>query len=41
LEKSRQKAAQLTRKAHDALKPFGKKADRLHEIADYLLDRDY
>jgi geranylgeranyl diphosphate synthase type II len=41
LEKSRQKAAQLTRKAHDALKPFGKKADRLHEIADYLLDREY
>lgn len=41
LDKSRKKAAQLTAKAHDALRPFGKKADRLHEIADYLLDRDY
>ena len=41
LDKSRKKAAQLTAKAHDALKPFGKKAQRLREIADYLLDRDY
>ncbi|NLT72329.1 MAG: polyprenyl synthetase family protein [Verrucomicrobiaceae bacterium] len=41
LEKSRQEAARLTRKAHEALKPFGKKGTRLHELADHLLDRDY
>jgi geranylgeranyl diphosphate synthase type II len=41
LEKSRKEAARLTRKAHEALQPFGRKADRLREIADYLLDRDY
>ena len=42
LEKSRREAARMTAKAHAALKPLGKKsADRLHEIADYLLDRDY
>ncbi len=41
LEKSRKEAARLTKKAHDALKPFGKKAERLAEIADYLLDREY
>ncbi len=41
LEKSRREAARLTRKAHEALKPFGKKGQRLGEIADYLLDRDY
>jgi geranylgeranyl diphosphate synthase type II len=41
LEKSRKEAARLTKKAHDALKPFGKKGTRLSEIADYLLDRDY
>lgn len=41
LEKSRKEAARLTKKAHNALKPFGKKGERLHEIADYLLDREY
>jgi geranylgeranyl diphosphate synthase type II len=41
LEKSRKEAARLTKKAHDALKPFAKKGERLHEIADYLLDREY
>jgi geranylgeranyl diphosphate synthase type II len=41
LEKSRKEAAKLTRQAMDALKPFGKKADRLREIASYLLDREY
>ncbi|HQZ29682.1 MAG TPA: polyprenyl synthetase family protein [Verrucomicrobiales bacterium] len=41
LEKSRKEAARLTKKAHDALKPFGKKAERLAEIADYLLDWEY
>jgi geranylgeranyl diphosphate synthase type II len=41
LEKSRKEAARLTKKAHDALKPFAKKGERLQEIADYLLDREY
>ena len=41
LEKSRKEAARLTKKAHDALEPFAKKGERLHEIADYLLDREY
>jgi geranylgeranyl diphosphate synthase type II len=41
LEKSRKEAARLTKRAHDALKPFGKQGQRLHEILDYLLDRDY
>ena len=41
LEKSRKEAARLTKKAHEALKPFGKKGQRLSDIADYLLDRDY
>ena len=41
LEKSRKEAARLTKKAHDALKLFGKQGQRLHEILDYLLDRDY
>ena len=41
LEKSRKEAARLTRKAHSALKPFGRKGQRLAEIADYLLDREY
>lgn len=41
LEKSRAEAAKLTEKAHLALNPLGRKAKRLREIADYLLDRDY
>ncbi len=41
LEKSRKEAAKLTQQAMDALKPFGKKAERLREIASYLLDREY
>lgn len=41
LERSRKEAARLTRRAHAALEPLGKKAGRLREIADYLLDRDY
>lgn len=41
LEKSRKEAARLTKKALEALKPFGKKGTRLSEIAHYLLDRDY
>lgn len=41
LEKSRKEAAKLTKQAMDALRPFGKKARRLQEIADYLLKREY
>ncbi|QJE97033.1 polyprenyl synthetase family protein [Luteolibacter luteus] len=41
LEKSRKEAAKFTREALDALKPFGKKAQRLREIAEYLLKREY
>ncbi|MDF1811321.1 MAG: polyprenyl synthetase family protein [Verrucomicrobiales bacterium] len=41
LEKSRTEAAKLTAKAHEALESFGRKADQLRRIADYLLDRDY
>ena len=41
LEKSRREAARLTTIAIAALKPLGSKASRLHEIAKYLLDRDY
>ncbi len=41
LEKSRKEASRLTQRAHSALKPFAKKAERLHEIVDYLLDREY
>ncbi|BCU76248.1 polyprenyl synthetase family protein [Luteolibacter sp. LG18] len=41
LAKSRKEAARLTKEALDALKPLGKKGDRLAEIAHYLLDREY
>ena len=41
LDRSRAEAHRLTRKAHTALKPFGSKAARLREIADYLLAREY
>ncbi len=41
LEKSRKEAARLTKKAHEALKPFGRKGKRLGELADFLLDREY
>ena len=41
LEKSRKEAAKLTNEAMDALLPFGKKAQRLREIAEYLLKREY
>lgn len=41
LEKSRKEAAKLTKQAMDALMPLGKSADRLHEIAAYLLEREY
>lgn len=41
LPASRKEAAKLTKAAMDALKPFGKKAARLEEIAAYLLKREY
>jgi geranylgeranyl diphosphate synthase, type II len=41
LEKSRGEAKKLTKQAHDALSIFGKRADTLHAIANYLLEREY
>ncbi|GAA5131779.1 polyprenyl synthetase family protein [Luteolibacter yonseiensis] len=41
LDASRKEAAKLTRSAMEALKPLGKKAARLEEIAAYLLKREY
>ena len=41
LEKSKQEAHRLTRKALSALRPFGRRAVRLDQIAHHLLDRDY
>jgi len=41
LDKSRAEAQHLTRKAHQSLSSFGTKADRLHALANYLLQRDY
>jgi geranylgeranyl diphosphate synthase type II len=41
LEKSRREAQRLTRDAHEALALFGGKAETLHALANYLLDRDY
>jgi geranylgeranyl diphosphate synthase type II len=41
LERSRKEAHKLTRAAHAALQPFGKAADTLRAIADYLLAREY
>ena len=41
LEKSRQEAARLTRKALKALEVFGKKGKHLEQIARYLLEREY
>jgi geranylgeranyl diphosphate synthase, type II len=41
LDASRREAARLTQRALQALSPLGKKAQRLHQIADHLLRRDY
>ncbi|MEI6818926.1 MAG: polyprenyl synthetase family protein [Verrucomicrobiota bacterium] len=41
LQASRKEAARLTKAAMNALKPFGKKAARLQEIASHMLDRKY
>lgn len=41
LPASRRIAKQLTREAAEALKPFGKNGERLRQISDYLLAREY
>ncbi len=41
LDASRAEAKKLTRQAHGALTIFGAKAEALHEIANYLLEREY
>jgi geranylgeranyl diphosphate synthase, type II len=41
LDKSRAEAKRLTRKAHDDLSIFGAKAEPLHALANYLLEREY
>jgi geranylgeranyl diphosphate synthase type II len=41
LDRSRKVAKRLTEEAREALKPFGRKADILHGLADHLLQRDY
>jgi geranylgeranyl diphosphate synthase type II len=39
VERSRQMAAEECASAHEALLPFGERAQRLHEIADLIVDR--
>jgi geranylgeranyl diphosphate synthase type II len=41
LEASKREAHRLTRKALDALHPFGNRGNRLREIARHLLERDF
>ena len=41
LNESRAEAKRLTKQAHDALSIFGKKAEALHALANYLLEREY
>ena len=41
LEKSRVEARRLTRVAHNALSTFGDDGQTLHELANYLLEREY
>jgi geranylgeranyl diphosphate synthase type II len=41
LEKSRAEARRLTGEAHDALSIFGARAEALHALANYLLEREY
>jgi len=40
IDRSREMAAALTARAHAALKPFGRKAQPLHDLADYIIQRD-
>jgi geranylgeranyl diphosphate synthase type II len=41
LEQARKVAKRLTEEAHRSLKPFARRAEILHGLADYLLDREY
>jgi geranylgeranyl diphosphate synthase type II len=41
LDKAHDKAVALVKSAHEALRPFGRKASFLHELADYVLNRDH
>jgi geranylgeranyl diphosphate synthase type II len=41
LDKSRAEARRLTKQAHDSLSIFGEKAEPLHALANYLLEREY
>jgi geranylgeranyl diphosphate synthase type II len=41
LKASRIEARRLTKQAHNALSFFGAKADTLHALANYLLEREY
>jgi geranylgeranyl diphosphate synthase type II len=41
LKESRKVAKRLTEEAHRSLNPFARKAEILHGLADYLLDREY
>jgi geranylgeranyl diphosphate synthase type II len=41
LEASRNEAARLTATAVEALEAFGTRGERLHQLSDYLLKRDY
>ena len=41
LEKSRLEAKRLTRRAHNALSIFDERAEALHALANYLLEREY
>ncbi len=40
IDRSREMAAVLIRSAHDNLRPFGRKAQPLHDLADYIIQRD-
>ena len=41
LDGARHEARRLTSEAHEALRPFAKKAEALRALADHLLQRDY
>jgi geranylgeranyl diphosphate synthase type II len=41
IDAARKEARRLTASAHKALDPFGRKAARLRQLADYLLAREY
>ncbi len=41
LEQSRMEARKLTRRAHNSLPVFGTRAEALHALSNYLLEREY